>query len=121
MIQKFNWAVVDTSCSTIEVYDDKPSFRPNHSILIKDVELITNSNGTLYISGKEIIFHLLGYSRRVKDLKFTPVDNAIKRRRGGFLWRKVVDYVDEGWVQDKKTVKYEAKFQGYVLRFFTSA
>lgn len=120
MEQRFNWAVIGSN-NNIELYDERPAFMPAHETLIKDVELITNSNGTVFISGKEIVFHLLIDGQKVNKLDFTPAEHEIKRYREGFFRKRYVDYVKGGWVEDSKTKNYEAKFCGYAIRFFTSS
>lgn len=120
MEQKFNWAIIYDSRNYIEVYDERPSFIPAHETLVKDVEVITNSNGTIFLSGKEVVFHLLTNGYQVSKLNFTPAEYEIKRYREGFFHKRLVDYVKSGWVEDKETRKYEAKFCGYAIRFFTN-
>lgn len=120
MEQKFNWAIIYDSRNYIEVYDERPSFMPACETLVKDVEVITNSNGTIFLSGKAIVFHLLAEGRQVSKLDFTPAEHEIKRYRVGFFRKRLVDYVKGGWVEDKETRKYEAKFCGYAIRFFTN-
>ena len=120
MEQKFNWAIIYDSRNYIEVYDERPSFMPARETLVKDVEVITNSNGTIFLSGKAIVFHLLADGRQVSKLDFTPAEHEIKRYREGFFRKRFVDYVKGGWVEDKETRKYEAKFCGYAIRFFTN-
>lgn len=120
MEQKFNWAIIYDSRNYIEVYDERPSFMPARETLVKDVEVITNSNGTIFLSGKAIVFHLLAEGRQVSKLDFTPAEHEIKRYRVGFFRKRLVDYVKGGWVEDKETRKYEAKFCGYAIRFFTN-
>ena len=120
MEQKFNWAIIYDSRNYIEVYDERPSFMPARETLVKDVEIITNSNGTIFLSGKAIVFHLLADGRQVSKLDFIPAEHEIKRYREGFFRKRFVDYVKGGWVEDKETRKYEAKFCGYAIRFFTN-
>ena len=120
MEQKFNWAIICDSRNYIEVYDERPSFMPARETLVKDVEVITNSNGTIFLSGKAIVFHLLADGRQVSKLDFTPAEHEIKRYREGFLRKRLVEYVNGGWVEDRETRKYEAKFCGYAIRFFTN-
>ena len=120
MEQKFNWAIICDSRNYIEVYDERPSFMPARETLVKDVEVITNSNGTIFLSGKAIVFHLLADGRQVSKLDFIPAEHEIKRYREGFFRKRFVDYVKGGWVEDKETRKYEAKFCGYAIRFFTN-
>lgn len=120
MEQKFNWAIICDSRNYIEVYDERPSFMPARETLVKDVEVITNSNGTIFLSGKAIVFHLLADGRQVSKLDFTPAEHEIKRYREGFFRKRLVDYVKGGWVEDKETRKYEAKFCSYAIRFFTN-
>ena len=72
MEQKFNWAIICDFRNYIEVYDERPSFMPARETLVKDVEVITNSNGTIFLSGKAIVFHLLADGRQVSKLDFTP-------------------------------------------------
>ena len=115
MEQKFNWAIICDSRNYIEVYDERPSFIPARETLVKDVEIITNSNGTILLSGKAIVFHLLADGRQVSKLDFIPAEHEIKRYR-----KRLVEYVNGGWVEDKETRKYEAKFCGYAIRFFTN-
>ena len=120
MEQKFNWAIICDSRNYIEVYDERPSFIPARETLVKDVEVITNSNGTIFLSGKAIVFHLLADGRQVSKLDFTPAEHEIKRYREGFFHKRLVEYVNGGWVEDKETRKYEAKFCSYAIRFFTN-
>ena len=120
MEQKFNWAIIYDSRNYIEVYDERPSFIPARETLVKDVEVITNSNGTILLSGKAIVFHLLADGRQVSKLDFIPAEHEIKCYREGFFRKRLVDYVKGGWVEDKETRKYEAKFCGYAIRFFTN-
>lgn len=120
MEQKFNWAVIYDSRNYIEVYDERPPFMPAHETLVKDVEVVTNSNGTIFLSGNEVVFHLLADGKPVSKLNFTPAEYEIKRYREGFFNKRFVDYVKSGWVEDKETRKYEAKFCGYAIRFFTN-
>jgi hypothetical protein len=120
MEQKFNWACIRDSKNYIEVYDERPAFMPAHETLVKDVEVITNSNGTIFISGQEIVFHLLVDGTPVSKLDFTPAEHEIKRYREGLFRKRFVDYVKSGWVEDKETKKYEAKFCGYAIRFYTA-
>ena len=65
MEQKFNWAIIYDSRNYIEVYDERPSFIPARETLVKDVEIITNSNGTILLSGKAVVFHFLVYGCQV--------------------------------------------------------
>ena len=120
MEQKFNWAVIYDSRNYIEVYDERPSFMPARETLVKDVEVITNSNGTIFLNGKEVVFHLLTEGSPVSKLDFTPAEHEIKRYREGLFRKRLVDYVKSGWVEDKETIKYETKFSGYAIRFFTA-
>ena len=120
MEEKFNWAVICDSRNYIEVHDKRPSFRPAYETLVKDVEVITNSNGTIFLSGQEVVFHLLVEGKPVSKLDFTPAESEIRRYREGFFRKRYVDYVKSGWIEDKETRKYEAKFCGYAIRFFTS-
>jgi len=120
MEQKFNWAVISVSKNYIEVYDKRPKFQPAYSVLIKDVEIITNTNGTIFVSGEEIVFHFLPKGVPVSELDFTPEEHEIKRSREGFFRKIYVDYVPSGWIEDKETKKYEAKFCGYAIRFFVA-
>ena len=120
MEQKFNWAIICDSRNYIEVYDERPSFMPACETLVKDVEIITNSNGTILLSGKEVVFHLLTNVYQVSKLDFTPAEYEIKRYRERFFHKRLVEYVKSGWVEDKETRKYEAKFYGYAIRFFTN-
>lgn len=120
MEQKFNWAIIYDHRNYIEVYDERPSFMPARETLIKDVEVITNSNGTIFLSGKEVVFHLLVDSYQVSKLDFIPAEYEIRRYREGFFHKRLIEYVKSGWVEDKETRKYEAKFCGYAIRFFTN-
>lgn len=120
MEQKFNWAIIYDHRNYIEVYDERPSFMPARETLIKDVEVITNSNGTIFLSGKEVVFHLLVDSCQVSKLDFIPAESEIRRYREGFFHKRLIEYVKSGWVEDKETRKYEAKFCGYAIRFFTN-
>lgn len=120
MEQKFNWAIICDSRNYIEVYNERPSFMPACETLVKDVEIITNSNGTIFLSGKAVVFHLLANGRQVSKLDFTPAEHEIKRYRIGFFRKRLVEYVNGGWVEDKETRKYEAKFCSYAIRFFTN-
>ena len=120
MEEKFNWAVIHGSRNYIEVYDKRPPFMPAHETLVKDVEVITNSNGTIFLAGQEVVFHFLTEGKPVSELDFTPAEDEIKRYREGFFRKVYVDYVKSGWIEDKETRKYEAKFCGYAIRFFTS-
>lgn len=118
MEQKFNWAVIHDKY--IEIYDERPNFMPAREILVKDVEVITNSNGTIFLSGQEVVFHLIVDGKLVRELDFTPAEHEIKRYREGLFRKRYVDYVKEGWIEDRETKKYETKFCGYAIRFFTS-
>ena len=119
MTQNFNWAIIKPD-NRIEIYDERPSYRPAFDTLVKDVELITASDGAIWIKGEEIIDHLVTESKPVKDLDWTPIEQDTRVIKEGFFHKTLVTYVKEGWVTDKKTKKYDAKFLGYVIRFFTS-
>lgn len=120
MEQKFNWACIRASKNYIEVYDERPAFMPAHETLVKDVEVITNSNGTIFISGQEVVYHLLTETTPVNKLDFIPAERCIKRYSKGFFRRKYIDCVPSGWVEGEETKKYEAKFCGYAIRFYTA-
>ena len=120
MEERFNWAVIHNYKNYIEIYEERPSFMHTHGTLVKDVEIITNSNGTIFLTGKEIVFHLLVESKPVSKLDFIPAESEIRRYREGFFRKVYVDYVKSGWVEDKETKKYEATFNGYAIRFFIS-
>ena len=115
--QHFNWAIIKPN-NIIEIYDENPLYRPI-DIIVKDVTIITTFNA-IWIKGDELIYHYVMESVPISELDWVPKDPYTYVVNKGFFKKKPVVYVDQGWVLDTKTVKYNAKFSKYSIRFFTS-
>lgn len=115
--QHFNWAIIKPN-NRIEIYDENPLYRPI-DIIVKDVTIITTSNA-IWIKGDELIYHYVMESVPISELDWVPKDSYTYVVNKGFFKKKPVVYVDQGWVLDTKTEKYNAQFSKYSIRFFTS-
>ena len=113
----FNWAIIKPN-NIIEIYDENPLYRPI-DIIVKDVTIITTFNA-IWIKGDELIYHYVMESVPISELDWVPKDSYTYVVNKGFFKKKPVVYVDQGWVLDTKTTKYNAKFSKYSIRFFTS-
>lgn len=119
-MENYKWCII-RDYKHIRFSNIRPWCRPAYDTLLMDPKYEVHENGVLEITGQEIVYHFisnfLGDSNRLEDLDFSPDISYIKKKTIGFFHKEEIQYVEDGWVKDSKTMPYHGIFNNYDCEF----
>ena len=91
------------------------SFRVFGGHFLESVKVVIEENGTLRITGTEIVYDLYPHKTIEGDWENEPEESEIKVRKVGIFKKKLEKYL-EGWVKTKKRIPFDLEFgSGWTL------
>jgi hypothetical protein len=76
---------------------------------------VIGENGTLRITGTEIVYDLYSHKTIESDWENEPEESEIKVRKVGIFKKRLERYL-EGWVKTKKRIPFDLEFgNGWTL------
>lgn len=114
MIEKYKFGYIRGQ--RVVVFDN-----PTHSFqvwggrFLEDITVELKKEGSLRITGKEIVFDFYYPDTLEDDWENEPEEKEILTKRVGFWNRRVVKYLT-GWVKTKKRIPFDMEFgNGWTL------
>ena len=94
----------------------KYSFRIFGGHFLENVKVVIGENGTLRITGIEIVYDLYLHKTVEGDWENEPEEKEIQVRRVGWPWKRREEKYLIGWVRTKKRVPIDLEFgSGWIL------
>ena len=91
------------------------SFRIFGSHFLENVKLVIGENGTLRITGIEIVYNLYTHKTPYGYWENEPEESEIRVRKVGIFKKRLEKYL-EGWVKTKKRIPFDVEFgSGWTL------
>ena len=100
----------------VVVFDDSTySFLIYGGRFLEDITVELKKEGSLRITGKEIVYNLYYHDTLEEDWEGEPEEKYILTKRVGFWNRREVKYLI-GWVKTKKRIPFDLEFgNGWIL------
>ena len=94
----------------------KYSFRVFGGHFLESVKVVIEENGTLRITGTEIVYDLYTHKTPYGYWENEPEESEIKVRKVGIFKKRLERYL-EGWVKTKKRIPFDVEFgSGWTLK-----
>lgn len=92
------------------------SFRVFGGHFLENVKIVIEEDGTLRITGIEIVYDLYLHKTVEGDWENEPEESEIKVRKVGLPWRRREERYLIGWVRTKKRIPFDVEFgSGWTL------
>ena len=115
MVEKYKFGYIRGQ--RVIVFDNPThSFQVLGGHFLEDITVELKKEGSLRITGKEIVYDLYLSDTLENDWKNEPEEEEILTKRIGFWNRREVKYLREGWVKTKKRIPVDLEFgNGWIL------